>query len=128
MYNNLKNINNITLLENLENRKTAAWLFTLKVKNKSDFIDKMKLYNIMTSQVHNRNDINTCVSEFKCELPNITELEKELINNTDYLSVLCNVDSETARELSANDYISNNKKRNNIIENFISNKNTIVFE
>jgi len=79
LYNNLKNINNITLLENLENRKTAAWLFTLKVKNKSDFIDKMKLYNIMTSQVHNRNDINTCVSEFKCELPNITELEKELI-------------------------------------------------
>jgi hypothetical protein len=56
------------------------------------------------------------------------ELEKALIDNTNYLSILCTVDSETARELSANDYISNNKKSNNAIENFISNKNTIVFE
>ena len=39
----------------------------------------MKLNGIATSQVHNRNDLNTCVSEFKCELPNICELEKELI-------------------------------------------------
>jgi dTDP-4-amino-4,6-dideoxygalactose transaminase len=79
LYDKLKNIDGITLLENLSDRKTAAWLFTMKVKNKVDFIDKMKNFGIMTSQVHNRNDLNTCVSEFKCDLPNITELEKELI-------------------------------------------------
>ena len=51
----------------------------MKVNNKNNFIDKMKNYGIATSQVHNRNDLNTCVEGFKCNLPNITELEKELI-------------------------------------------------
>jgi dTDP-4-amino-4,6-dideoxygalactose transaminase len=79
LYNKLNNNNNITLLENKNDRKTAAWLFTIKVKNKHEFINKMKLNGIMVSQVHNRNDLNSCVNEFKCNLPNITELEKELI-------------------------------------------------
>jgi dTDP-4-amino-4,6-dideoxygalactose transaminase len=79
LYNNLQNINGVTLFENNENRETAGWLFTMKVKNKLEFIDKMKEYGIATSQVHNRNDLNSCVSEFLIDLPNITELEKELI-------------------------------------------------
>ena len=33
----------------------------------------------MTSQVHNRNDINSCVKEFEETLPNIDILEKELV-------------------------------------------------
>lgn len=69
----------LELFENKEDRVSAAWLFTMKVKRKSEFIDKMKEYGIATSQVHNRNDINSCVAEFKCELPNISELERELI-------------------------------------------------
>jgi dTDP-4-amino-4,6-dideoxygalactose transaminase len=79
LYDNLLSIHDITLLENNLDRKSACWLFTMKVKKKNEFIEKMKEYGIMTSQVHNRNDLNTCVSEFKCELPNICELEKELI-------------------------------------------------
>jgi dTDP-4-amino-4,6-dideoxygalactose transaminase len=79
LYKNLSNINGITLFENCSNRETSGWLFTMKVKNKSNFIDKMKEYGITTSQVHNRNDINSCVNEFLIDLPNITELEKELI-------------------------------------------------
>ena len=39
----------------------------------------MKEHNIMTSQVHNRNDLNTCVAEYNCNLPNITALEQTLI-------------------------------------------------
>jgi dTDP-4-amino-4,6-dideoxygalactose transaminase len=69
----------LELFENNEDRVSAAWLFTMKVKRKTEFIDKMKSYGIATSQVHNRNDINSCVKEFKIELPNISELEKELI-------------------------------------------------
>jgi dTDP-4-amino-4,6-dideoxygalactose transaminase len=79
LYNNLKNINGLRLFELKENRETSAWLFTMAVERKSEFVDKMKEYGIATSQVHNRNDLNTCVSEFKCELPNINELEKEMI-------------------------------------------------
>ena len=51
----------------------------MKVNRKNDFIEKMKENGIMTSQVHNRNDLNTCVSDFVCELPNISELEKQMI-------------------------------------------------
>ena len=39
----------------------------------------MKEAEIMTSQVHNRNDINSCVKEFKEKLPNLDILEKELV-------------------------------------------------
>jgi predicted glycosyl hydrolase (DUF1957 family) len=33
----------------------------------------------MTSQVHNRNDINSCVKIFEEQLPNLDLLEKELV-------------------------------------------------
>jgi dTDP-4-amino-4,6-dideoxygalactose transaminase len=79
LYNNLKDLKQVTLLENNSDRKTSAWLFTMKVNNKNEFIDKLKNAGIMTSQVHNRNDLNSCVSDFKCDLPNITELEQKLI-------------------------------------------------
>ena len=79
LYNNLKDVDNITLFENKDDRESACWLFTMKVKRKNDFIEKMKSHGITTSQVHNRNDSNTCVSEYSCDLPNIDELEKELI-------------------------------------------------
>jgi len=39
----------------------------------------MKEAGIMTSQVHNRNDTNSCVKEFKEKLPNLDILEKELV-------------------------------------------------
>ena len=79
LYNKLSTINGIQLLENRKDRKSACWLFTMKVERKNDFVEKMKENGIMTSQVHNRNDLNSCVSEFICDLPNITELEKSLI-------------------------------------------------
>ena len=79
LYENLSNINGITLFENCSNRETTGWLFIMKITNKSKFIDKMKEYGITTSHVHNRNYLNNCVKEFLIVLPNITELEKELI-------------------------------------------------
>tara|TARA_A100001015_G_scaffold312523_1_gene417840 strand:+ start:271 stop:867 length:597 start_codon:yes stop_codon:yes gene_type:complete len=61
--------------------KSAYWLYTIRVLNgkKQEFMDKMKEQNIMTSQVHNRNDINSCVKEFEEILPNLDILEKELV-------------------------------------------------
>ncbi len=79
LYENLKDIKDVILFENKKDRANSAWLFTMRVLRKNEFIEKMKENGIATSQVHNRNDLNSCVSEFVCELPNITELEKELI-------------------------------------------------
>lgn len=75
----LSEVEDITLLEQSENRETAAWLFTMRVKRKSEFIEKLKSNGIATSQVHNRNDLNTCVFQYQCELPNIDELEQDMI-------------------------------------------------
>lgn len=79
IYSKLQEINGIELLENKADRKTAAWLFTMKVSNKDSFIKAMKEKNIVVSQVHNRNDINSCVKDFLSYLPNIEQLEKKLI-------------------------------------------------
>ena len=79
VYEKLVSVQNITLFENKNDRESAAWLFTMKVQNKTAFIDKMKEFGISTSQVHNRNDLNSCVTEFKSELTEIDKLEKELI-------------------------------------------------
>ena len=77
----LKNVEGIQLLQNNSKCKSAYWLYTIRVLNgkKQEFMDKMKEANIMTSQVHNRNDINTCVKEFEESLPNLDILEKELV-------------------------------------------------
>ncbi len=79
VYEKLASVQNITLFENKNDRESSAWLFTMKVQNKSVFIDKMKEFGISTSQVHNRNDLNSCVTEFNTELSEIDKLEKELI-------------------------------------------------
>ena len=78
---NLKNIKDIRLMNNNPKCNSAYWLYTIRVLNgkKQEFMDKMKEAGIMTSQVHNRNDINSCVKQFNSELPNLDILEKELV-------------------------------------------------
>jgi len=61
--------------------KSSYWLYTIRILNdkKQEYMDKMKEADIMVSQVHNRNDINSCVKEFEEVLPNLDILEKELV-------------------------------------------------
>jgi dTDP-4-amino-4,6-dideoxygalactose transaminase len=75
----LKNIEGISLMKTNNKCNSAYWLYTIRVKNKTDFIKKMNDSGIMTSQVHNRNDINSCVKQFREELPNLNILENELV-------------------------------------------------
>ena len=77
----LKDVNGIQLLTKNEKGNSAYWLYSIRVLNgkKQEFMEKMKEANIMTSQVHNRNDINSCVKEFEESLPNLDILEKELV-------------------------------------------------
>jgi len=77
----LKDVEGIKLMKINPKCVSAYWLYSIRVLNgkKQDFLDKMKESGIMTSQVHNRNDINSCVKEFEETLPNLDLLEKELI-------------------------------------------------
>lgn len=78
-FEKLKDIESISLMENIYNG--SWWIYTMRILGgrKQEFIDYMKEKGVAVSQVHNRNDHHTCVSEFKSHLPNLDELELELI-------------------------------------------------
>ena len=70
-------------LEIIHNTQGSSfWLYTIRLiglGKKQAFMDFMKSDNITVTQVHKRNDINTCVKQFQEELPNMDKLEKEMI-------------------------------------------------
>ena len=76
---NLKGVDGITLLENKSDRQSSYWIYTIKVKRQTDFMNKMKECDIMVSRVHERNDIHSCVSQYRCHLPSLDKLVKEMI-------------------------------------------------
>ena len=47
--------------------------------NADNFIQFMKERNITASQVHKRNDLHTCLQEFKTNLPQLDELENHYV-------------------------------------------------
>lgn len=55
------------------------------------------------------------------------ELEKILIKETNYLSILNNADSDTAKDVSINNFICKGGK-NKLTDKYMFNKNTIKFE
>lgn len=76
---NLSKIKEVTLMKQEEGATSAYWIYTIKIPDKPLFITFMKNKGIMTSQVHNRNDDHSCVKEYKCVLPVLDELEKEIV-------------------------------------------------
>jgi len=79
-YNNaFKNNNDITLLENEPNRKSAHWLYTIKVPNRDNFIKALKAKGVIASRVHERNDKHTCTQQFMTQLPNLEKVVKEMV-------------------------------------------------
>lgn len=77
--NALSKIHGVKLMCVPEQCESANWLFTVRVQNKQNFIKYMSERNIMVSQVHNRNDINSCVSMYNEQLPNLDILEQEIV-------------------------------------------------
>lgn len=79
-YNNeLTGLNKIQLLEVNEKSESSYWIYTLLVDNAEVFINFMKNKGIVCSQVHKRNDVHTCVSEFACELPNLDDIQNKYV-------------------------------------------------
>lgn len=76
----LKDIEGVSLLENKENCKSSYWLYSMLVERKSDFMDWMRESNIVVSQVHERNDIHSCVGEFRSQLPGLDRVAPRLIS------------------------------------------------
>ena len=76
----LKDIPGIKLLERSEDRESSFWIYSFLVDRRQDFMDRMKECDIMVSQVHERNDIHSCVREFKSLLPNLDRTIKKVIS------------------------------------------------
>lgn len=76
---NLQGVEGIILLENKADRESSYWIYSMLVERKTDFMNWMKECGIMVSQVHERNDIHTCVSEFKSQLPTLDKITSRLI-------------------------------------------------
>jgi dTDP-4-amino-4,6-dideoxygalactose transaminase len=77
---NLKNIPGLTLLERNSDMESAFWIYSILVDRKSDFMKYMKECGIAVSQVHERNDIHTCVKDYRSLLPNLDKTISQVIS------------------------------------------------
>tara|TARA_Y100000389_G_C17413384_1_gene492254 strand:- start:121 stop:1320 length:1200 start_codon:yes stop_codon:yes gene_type:complete len=75
----LQGVDGVELLENKEGFDSAYWLYTIKVKRRDKFMEKMNDAGIMVSRVHERNDKHSCVSKYKVELPKLESIVDEMI-------------------------------------------------
>lgn len=75
----LQNVHGLNIMENKEDRESAYWIYTLLVKNRDNFIKMMTEKGIAVSKVHNRNDEHDCMRDFRCALPNLDEICKDMI-------------------------------------------------
>ena len=78
---NLKSLDGITLLERKPDRKSSFWIYSMLIDHRrQDFMNHMKEQNVMVSQVHERNDIHSCVREFRSNLPTLDKVAPKLIS------------------------------------------------
>jgi dTDP-4-amino-4,6-dideoxygalactose transaminase len=74
----LKGVKGVTLLERDSRMDSAYWIYSLLVEDKDKFTEHMKNCGITTSQVHERNDIHSCLSKYRTDLPNLDNIKNKL--------------------------------------------------
>lgn len=74
----LKGVDGVTLLERDDRMESSYWIYSLLVDDKDKFSEHMKKHGIATSQVHERNDIHSCLTDYKCDLPNLDTIKNRL--------------------------------------------------
>ena len=67
----LADVEGVTLIRTEPHAKSAAWIYTMHVQKRDLFMSWMKQEGIMTSRVHERNDIHDAFKEAKTDLPNL---------------------------------------------------------
>jgi dTDP-4-amino-4,6-dideoxygalactose transaminase len=68
---NLQGIDGLTTLTRHDGHESAFWIYSMLVDDRDGFYKWMKECNIVVSQVHERNDKHTCVSEYRSPLPTL---------------------------------------------------------
>ena len=75
----LNGVDGIRLLD-IKGNNPAYWIYTMKVDRQKDFIKMMDYKGINVSRVHERNDIHSCVSDYKTNLPEMDKITREMIS------------------------------------------------
>ena len=75
----LQNANGVTLLTHPGNRTSSFWLYTIKVRDRDNFILAMRERGIATSRVHERNDKHSVVSAYRRPLPQLDRLVQQMV-------------------------------------------------
>ena len=75
----LHNVPGVTLLDLKADRRSASWIYTMKVRDRDRFILAMKERGIMTSRVHERNDKHSTVAAYKRPLPQLDRFITEMV-------------------------------------------------
>lgn len=76
----LSRINGIQLLTELPDSNPSYWLYTFLVDRRTDFRRKMKELGVITSKVHERNDLHSCCKDFIAPLPMLDSINDKIIN------------------------------------------------
>ena len=74
----LKDVKGVTLLERDDRMESSYWIYSILVDDKEKFAEYMKSCGIATSQVHERNDMHSCLAEFRSDLPNLNKIKNRL--------------------------------------------------
>lgn len=76
----LRDVGGVTLLRKGINYEyeSSFWIYSILVENKMDFQRAMKDRGIVTSQVHERNDIHTTVKKYRSILPSLDSVAPKL--------------------------------------------------
>jgi dTDP-4-amino-4,6-dideoxygalactose transaminase len=76
-----KNISNEKIIVPVYDSESSYWLFTILVDNRLKFMEYMQQNKIITSQVHNRNDIYTIFKDFKNnDLPGVNSFSSRNVS------------------------------------------------
>jgi len=76
----LKDVEDIELIQYYPDTESSYWFYTLKVKRRAAFIEKLMSNDIMAADVHKRNDLHDYLNDHPCVLPNLDKFYSEFVH------------------------------------------------
>ena len=76
----LRDIEGLHLLERSPGHDSSAWIYSMRVDRRDDFIAHLASCGIEASPVHMRNDVHTCVASFREPLPGVDVADATMVS------------------------------------------------
>ncbi|MBB6351439.1 DegT/DnrJ/EryC1/StrS family aminotransferase [Nonomuraea muscovyensis] len=75
----LAGVPGLELTERAGDREHSFWVYPLKVDDRAGFMKRMDEAGIMVSNVHERNDLHSCVREYAADLPGLDRVAPRVV-------------------------------------------------